>query len=139
MDEYLIETDFLFGLRASDIFHSTVQQNLENVKEKKVKLKILTSAIFEVRTVLYSQGKSPDEISKILVFMKSKLDEYGVEEESILFDDFILADSLRSKYKELTFFDSLHAAASQRRNVPIYGSDRVLKKLKFIVKSFEDG
>ena len=138
MDEYLIETDFLFGLRTSDKFHSIINQTLEQVKEGKVKLKILNSAIFEVRTVLYSQGKSPDDISKILVFMKSKLDEYSIEEEPILFDDFILADSLREKYKELTFFDSLHAAVSQRRKLSIYGSDRVLKKLKFITASFED-
>lgn len=138
MDKYLVETDFLFGLRPSDRYYSKVENALKLAQKKQVELKVISSAIFEIRTVLYSQGKRPEEISKILTLMKKKLDEHNVKEEIIQVDDFILADYLRSKYDELTFFDALHAAMSKRRKIPLYGNDAVLKKLKFISKSFAD-
>ena len=138
MNEYLIETDFLFGLRPSDPHNEKVEKALQLVKEKKLNLKLINSALFEVRTVLYSQGKKSEEISNILLLMKTKLEEYNIIEVSIQFDDFILAESLRIKHKELTYFDSLHAAVSKRRNISIYGTDKVLKKLNFILKTFDD-
>lgn len=138
MIKYLIETDFLFGLRTSDRYNPIVERSLKLAREKKVDLAVITSAIFEVRAVLYSQGKKPAEISRILILMKNKLEENDIHEELIQFDDFILADFLRSTYPELTFFDALHAAMSKRRNIPLYGNDAVLKNLLFISKIFGD-
>ncbi len=138
MNKYFAETDFLFGLRISDRYNSPVEKTLILAKNKKIEIKVITSAIFEVRTVLYSQGKNPDEISRTLTLMKQKLNNNKIKEEFIKFDDTILADYLRSQHNRLTFFDALHAAVSQRRKVPLYGNDEVLKELKFITKSFDD-
>lgn len=138
MNKYLVETDFLFGLRPSDHYNSAVEKALKLTKGRKIELKVITSAIFEVRTVLYSQGKSSEEISRVLTLMKQKLDENNIKEEYIQFDDFILADYLRSQHAKLTYFDALHAAISQRRKVSLYGNDEVLKTLKFISKGFDD-
>ncbi|MHA1232757.1 MAG: hypothetical protein ACTSPQ_19160 [Candidatus Helarchaeota archaeon] len=138
MDRYLIETDFLFGLRPSDKYYIKVKKMLELSKNKKIELKITNSAIFETRTVLYSQGKNSKEIYTILTLMKEKLNENNIKEEYVRFDDFILADYLRSKYPELTFFDSLHVAVSKNRNIPLCGNDSVLINLGFIIKNFND-
>ncbi len=138
MNKYLIETDFLFGLSPSDRYNSQVENALKLTKAEQVELRVTTSAIFEVRTVLYSRGKSSVEINRTLTLMKKKLDEHNIKEEYIHFDDFIFADYLRSKHSELTFFDALHAAISERRKIPIYGTDEVLIKLKFISKTFDE-
>jgi PIN domain nuclease of toxin-antitoxin system len=138
MNKYFVETDFLFGLRHSDRYNSKVEETLKLAKNKNVELKVITSAIFEVRTVLYSQGKNSEEVRKILTLMKQKLDDNNIREEFIKLDDFILADYLRSQHEKLTFFDALHAAVSQRRKISLYGNDEVLKTLKFISKSFDD-
>ncbi|MHA1267561.1 MAG: hypothetical protein ACTSRS_20160 [Candidatus Helarchaeota archaeon] len=138
MDNFLIETDFLFGLRPSDKYNSHIKKALNLAKEKKVQFKLASSAIFECRAVLYSQGKTPAEVSKILLFMKKKLEDCGIKEEFVDFDDFILADHLRSNHKKLTFFDSLHAAISQRRKIPLFGNDKILQQLNFITKTFQD-
>jgi len=138
MNKFLVETDFLFGLRHSDRYNPKVEEALNLTKNKKVELKVITSAIFEVRTVLYSQGKNSEEIRQILTLMKQKLDDNNIKEEYIKFDDFILADYLRSQHGKLTFFDALHAAVSQRKKISLYGNDEVLKDLKFIAKTFDE-
>jgi predicted nucleic acid-binding protein len=138
MNKYLIETDFLFGLTPSDRYNSQVEKALKLTKDKQVELRVITSAIFEVRAVLYSRGKNPAEINRTLTLMKKKLDENNIDEEYIKFDDFIFADYLKSKHSELTFFDALHAAISERRKTPLYGADAVLKKLKFISKTLDE-
>ncbi|MHA1309485.1 MAG: hypothetical protein ACTSQO_01035 [Candidatus Helarchaeota archaeon] len=111
---------------------------LELSKNKNIELKLTNSAIFETRTVLYSQGKNSKEIYTILTLMKEKLNENNIKEEYVRFDDFILADYLRSKYPKLTFFDSLHVAVSKNRNIPLCGNDLVLINLGFIIKNFND-
>ena len=57
MNRYLVETDFLFGLGPSDRYNSQVEKALKLTKDGQVELRVITSAIFEVRTVLYSRGK----------------------------------------------------------------------------------
>jgi len=138
MEKYLIETDFLFGLRPSDKYYSKVINLLKLSKYKKIELILTNSAIFEMRTVLYSQGKNSKEIYTILTLIKKKLDENNIKEVYVQFDDFILAEYLRSKYSKLTFFDSLHVAVSKNRNIPLCGNDLVLINLGFISKSFDD-
>jgi len=138
MNRYLVETDFLFGLTPSDRYNTQVENVLKLAKDAQIEIRIISSAIFEFRTVLYSRGKTALEIYQILTLIKKKLDENKIGEEYIQFEDFIYADYLRSKHSELTFFDALHAAISERRKIPLCGSNEVLQKLNFISKSFDN-
>jgi hypothetical protein len=69
-----------------------------------------------LRAVLYSQGKDPREVYMSLVFIRRKLMQYRVTQEQTTIDDYVLADKLREDFPELTYFDSVHAAAALRRN-----------------------
>ncbi len=85
----------------------------------------MDSAIQEMRAVLYSQGKTLQEVYSSFIYLKRKLAQYAVLEEPTSIDDYILADKLREDYSDLTYFDSLHAAAALRRNETLVTNDSV--------------
>ena len=78
-----------------------------------------------MRAVLYSQGKSSRETYTSLVLIKRKLAQHEIQEEATTIDDYILADKLREDFGELTYFDSVHAAAALRRNQTLITNDKV--------------
>lgn len=122
---YLAETEFLFSIRPRDRWNRLTQKMLQKVRHHKIHISVLESAIHEMRAVLYSEGKSPREIYTSLIFIKRKLMQHGIPEEPTSIDDYILADKLREDYGELTYFDSLHAAAALRRNETLLTNDNV--------------
>jgi predicted nucleic acid-binding protein len=78
-----------------------------------------------MRAVLYSQGKKSREVYRSMMYIKRKLTQYGIREEPTVIDDYVLADKLREEFGELTYFDSMHAAAALRRNQTLMTNDDV--------------
>jgi predicted nucleic acid-binding protein len=99
---------------------------------------LLESAVAEMRAVLYSQHKSPREAYMSLIIIKRKLDRYGISEQATTIDDYVLADKLREDFEELTFYDSLHAAAALRRNQTLITNDRVYENCEVKTVTFKD-
>jgi predicted nucleic acid-binding protein len=122
---YLAETEFLFSLRPKDRWNKVTRKVLQAIGQEKIHVTLLESAFQELRAVLYSQGKSPRETYMSLIFVKRKLERYAIHEEATTIDDYILADRLREDIEELTYFDSVHAAAALRRNQTLVTNDSV--------------
>lgn len=135
---YLAETEFLFSLRPRDRWNRLTQKILQKVSHHKIHISVLESAVHEMRAVLYSEGKSSREICTSLIFIKRKLVQHGIPEEPTSIDDYILADKLREDYGELTYFDSLHAAAALRRNETLLINDNVYGRCEVKAITFRE-
>lgn len=120
----LIETDFLFGLRRSDASNARVERVLKDAGAGRVRLKVLSSAVFEVRAVLCSRGFGPSKVQDVVACMDAALADHGVREflptEAA---DVVVAEELRSVHPRLGYFHSLHAAPAMRLGIPILGSE----------------
>ncbi len=126
----LVESDFLFGLQVADRRHSRVIRALERHKLGEIVIRVLSSAIVEVRSVLYSSGLSQKKTEDFFSLMGVILDDYGVEEfVPVEPSDVIIAERMRIEYAELTFFDSLHAAVSKRLNLKLLSSEGIYSRI----------
>jgi len=95
-----------------------------------LEIKVLSSAVLEVRAVLYSRGFDASELEDALSLMDAVLAEYGVREFlPVEISDVVVAERLRTQEAELGFFDSLHAATSKRLGVAILSREGVYRKL----------
>jgi hypothetical protein len=70
--------------------------------------------------------------------LKRKLIQYGVSEEAITIDDYVLADKLREDFLDLTYFDSVHAAAALRRNQTLITNDDVYSRCEVKTITFRE-
>ena len=136
---FLVDAEFILGLREGDRWHSFVTQILELVKQKKVKnVWFPLSATLETTLVLASHGKNPIEIMHTLVFIKTRLSENNLLEEPINTDDLILAEKILADHPEFTFFDALHGATAVHRRADIVSNDEIYDILKIKRYSFRD-
>lgn len=127
-EEYLVETDFLFGLRAGDRNFEAVVGALRRCKSGAIKLSVPSSSVVEARAVLYSKGLKPNEVEVALGLMGAKLAENGVMDFiQIELADAVYAERLRIENPNLGFFDSLHAAAAARRGKLLLTSNKAYK------------
>lgn len=125
----IVETDFLFGIREDDDLNPFVEKALEQHREDKLDLTVSGAAPIEAYAVMASQGVDQSTISEALSLMESKLVQEETDEyTSVTLSDMSTAARLRSKIGELTFFDSIHAAISSRKQTPILSSDPILKE-----------
>lgn len=91
---------------------------------------MLSSAVLEVRAFLYSRGLSFQQVAEAFSLMEAKLAEYGVGEFTpFTMSNVVLAEHFRRRYPELTFFDSLHAATSQKSGVKLLSSEKVYERM----------
>lgn len=126
----LVESDFLFGLRKSDRFHRSIIRSLDMHRNGAIKINVLSSAIMEVRTVLYSRGLKLSQIEDVLSLMDQRLNDYKVTTYvPVKITDGVLAERLRTLFPNLTFFDSLHAAISKRLDAAMLSSDPIYKEI----------
>ncbi|MHB1867957.1 MAG: hypothetical protein ACYCPP_03330 [Nitrososphaerales archaeon] len=126
----LVESDFLFGLNKSDRRNAHVIRSLNKHKEGRIEIRVLSSAVVEVRSVLYSRGIGQKHIEEFFSLMAEILCDYGVEEfVPTELSDVIIAERMRAESSTLTFFDSLHAAASKRLNLKLLSSEGIYSKL----------
>jgi predicted nucleic acid-binding protein len=125
-----VESDFLLGLRKSDTRHRSVVIALEMHQEGSLLVTLLSSAVLEVRAVLYSRGLKSKDVEETFALMAALLAEYGVSESLPLnLSDVIVAERMRNDEPSLTFFDSLHAAASKGRGMTMLSSEGSYKRL----------
>ncbi len=126
----IVESDFLFGLRKSDARHSSVITALEMHRDGRLRITPLSSAVLEVRTVLYSRGVQSKDIEETFTLMAALLAEYGIDDAlPVDIGDVIVAERLRQDEPGLTFFDSLHAAASKRLGITLLSSEGAYRRL----------
>lgn len=125
-----VESDFLFGLRNSDIRHSHVMRALSRHRQDRIHIEILSSAVVEVRTVLASREIEPKIIEELLSLMAALLDDYGVRDFVPLgLSEVILAERMRSQWADLSFFDSLHAATSKSQKRKLLSSEGIYERV----------
>jgi predicted nucleic acid-binding protein len=137
--EVLVESDFLFGLRKGDKHHGAVSKALSMHREGVLGISVLSSAVVEVRTTLYSRGLRFHEVENALALMDAMLSEAEVRKHvPVTLSDVVLTERLRSQFAELTFFDSLHAATSKRVGIPLLSSDPTYKKIGVTTMSYEE-
>jgi len=135
----LVESDFLFGLRKGDKHHEDVDKTLSMSRKGVLDISVLSSAVVEVRTTLYSMGLGFHEVEDSIALMNAMLSEVGVKNYvSVKLSDVVLAEILRSQFGELTFFDSLHAAVSRRVDIPLLSGDPIYKKIGITTMSYEE-
>lgn len=128
--QVIVESDFLFGLRKSDARHSKVIVALEMHKNGRLRITPLSSAVLEVRTVLYSRDVQSKYIEETFTLMAAILAEYDINDALPLsISDMIVAERLRQDEPGLTFFDSLHASTSKRLGVTLLSSEGVYRRL----------
>jgi predicted nucleic acid-binding protein len=128
----------LFSLRPKDRWNKLTGKILQALSQEKIHVSLLDSAVQELRAVLYSQGKSPRETYLSLIFVKRKLEGYGICEQATTIDDYVLADRLREDFEELTYFDSIHVAAALRRNQTLVTNDSVYDRCEVKTITFRN-
>ncbi|MBI3841108.1 MAG: hypothetical protein HY297_04035 [Thaumarchaeota archaeon] len=126
----LVESDFLFGLRSSDLRHDKVTAALKRHKKGDLELTVMSSAVLETRAVMYSRGLRPAESEEAVSLMDTALAAYGVREFlPVRLGDVVVAERLKSQRPDLGFFDSLHAAGSKRLGIPLLTSEGVYQRI----------
>ncbi len=130
----LAESDFLFGLAKSDKRHAQVIRSLEMHKSRKIQIQVLSAAVVEVRSVLYSRGLGRKETEDIFALMSEILSEYGVDAFTpVEPTDVVVAERMRAESPALTFFDSLYAATSKRLNLKLLSSEGIYSRIGLAV------
>ena len=125
---FLVETEFLLGLRPSDKWSNLVKEIISLSKMKNVPINYTLSSLLEIRSILYSHGKKAGFVHRAIAHLKAKLDEEGIVEVPLTSDDIILADKLREE-TEATYFDVLHAAVALRTSLTLISNDPVFRSL----------
>lgn len=124
-EEGLVESEFLFAIKKGDKHHGEAEKILGLCKKGLVKLRVLSSAVAEVRAVLYSRGFKGRQIEGVCSLMDAQLLEAGIKEyEPITLADAVLAEVLKHQHPRLTFFDALHVATARRLNMMLLSNDR---------------
>ena len=137
--EALVESDFLFGLREGDSHHEDVTKVLSMHKKGDFRIGVLSSAVVEVRATLHSRGLKSHEVEDSIALMDAMLSEAGIRNYvSVKLSDVVLAEILRSQFRGLTFFDSLHAAISKRVGIPLLSSDPIYRAIGTATRSYEE-
>lgn len=137
--EYIVETDFIFGLRQGDRLHDHVSVALERNLEGEVSLCISGVAPIEANAAMASQGICERRIGAAFLLINKVLEKNGIESYTkVTVPDMELALNLRQKGPSLTFFDSLHAAISKRTDIPILSSDPIYDSLDVTWTDLQD-
>jgi predicted nucleic acid-binding protein len=137
--EIVVESDFLFGLREGDRHHPDVENILSMNKKGALEIAVLSSAVVEVRAVLYSKGFAPNQVEEAVTLMDFLLSEAGIRNFiEVKLSDVVLSESLRSQHSELGFFDSLHATVAKRVDLTLLSSDPIYKKIGLKTLNFEE-
>ncbi len=127
MTNYLVETDFLFGLNAKDKLYPYVRAVLEPHRKRRIRVHVSSAAPIEALLVMRSRGISYDKAIRVLELMELKLVEYNVVDYvPITLSTMVLAEKLRLKYSNLTYFDSIHIALAVENNLTLITGDKDL-------------
>jgi len=125
-----VESDFLFGLRESDAHHKHVLKGLELHSRGEMVIRVSSSSVIEVQTVLHSRGLPGNVIEDALSLMGGMLALNGIR-DFVPFElgDAVLSERLRASHRGLGFFDSFHAAVCERLQSTMLSSEGVYETL----------
>ena len=138
-EEFLIESEFLFALRKGDKHHDEAMKILDLCKRGLVKLQVLSSAVIEVKAVLYSHGFKGRRVEEVCSLIDAQLIESRVSEYvPVTLADAVLAEVLRNQHPQLTFFDALHIAAAKNLDKPLLSNDEVYPEVWMKTISFKN-
>jgi predicted nucleic acid-binding protein len=135
---YIVETEFLFGLRTNDRWHKQVLEIIKLHSIGKIKhLYCSTSAFLEVGVVLQAHGVSVKDIEEVLFLMKHKIMESNIKEIELTHDDIIRLYELLVEY-DIEYFDALQAAVALGRNATLVANDGVFKTIGVKAVTFDE-
>lgn len=138
-ENFMVETEFLFGFQPKDKHYNIVSRILKAYAETKgFSIHYPVSALIEVREVMASHGKSADDRLKALTLIKAKAVASNLSEISLSSDDLILCEEIMAQHPALTFFDALHASVALSNNLTIVSNDEAYNKIGLKRISFKD-
>jgi len=86
----------------------------------------------EFRAVLYSRGKEPSEVLEALSIVREFLRSSNIGEIPLKSEHIISGETLRMRYRELTYFDAIHAGVALIENMTIVSYDEIYSRLEEI-------
>lgn len=125
----LLETGFLLALNPSDRNHSWAAGILSECRSRRAKCYLSPAAPVELSLLLKSRGFDESRIAKALKLMESIAVEAGVSSLPLKLAHAARAAELRSRYPELGFFDSLHAAVAVEEGLEYGDLDEIVKRI----------
>jgi len=135
---YLVETEFLFGLRKSDKWHKHVSEVIELHQNGKIEpLFCCASAFLEVGVVLQSSGLSPEQVEEALFLMKHRMTEANIAELELNSDDIVRLYELLRQY-DITYFDALQGAVALGKKATLVTNDETYKQIGIKTISFKE-
>ena len=138
-ENFMVETEFLFGFQPKDRRYDIVSRILKTyIETKRVSIYYPVSALIEVREVMASHGKSADDRLRALTFIKAKAEASNISEIGFSSENLILCEEIMAQHSALTFFDSLHASVALSNNLTIVSNDEVYDKIGVKRISFKD-
>ncbi len=133
----LVETDFLLALNPRDRNHEWALNLLEEARSNALILYVSPAALIELALFLKSRGVDDIVLSEVFEAITDAITLYTAPHYPILtFKHLRYASELRSRYPELSFFDSIHASTSIIDKLVYMGLDSVVKKVIESEKSF---
>ncbi len=130
MRRCLVETGFLLALNPKDKNHEWALELLRTAKRGICALYVSPAAPIELSLIMKSRGYSDEAIAETLVAMEEAIMLYTRPNFAMLRLEHVqLAARLRSKYSELTFFDSIHAAIAIMDNYHYSDLDPVVAEI----------
>ena len=130
MRKCLVETGFLLALNPNDKNHGWALDLLRSAKRGICALYISPAAPIELSLIMKSRGYSHEAIAETLATMEDAIMLYTRPDFAVLrLEHLQLAAHLRSKYSELTFFDSIHAAIAVMDNYHYSDLDSVVAEI----------
>jgi len=126
----LVETGFLLALNPRDKNHEWAMEILRRAKERKTMIYISPAAPIELSLIMKSRGLNNNDIKRVMNALDAVIRRYikpnypPLELRHVAY-----AAELRSRYPELTFFDSLHASVAILNNLMYADLDEVVRKV----------
>ena len=135
---YIVETEFLFGLRKDDRWNKKVSSIIELHKNGKLgPIFSCASAFLEAGLVLQAHGLPAEQIEDALFLMKQKMAEANIAEVELNSDDIIRLYELLRRH-DIEYFDAMQAAVALGRKAILITNDKTFKKLSIKTLSFQE-
>ena len=107
----LLETGFLLALNPRDRNHEWALRLLNAAGRDEVQIYVSPAAMIELALIMRSRGVSDSLIAAAFRAIEDAISRYTKPHYPLLtIEHLAYASELRAKYRELSFFDSIHAA-----------------------------
>jgi len=126
----LVETGFLLALNPRNKHHKWALNILEESRRRINILHISPVAPIELSLIMKSKGYDDKSMLRVLNALYSIIRRYTRPYYSSLeLEHIIYATELRTKYSELTFFDSIHASIAIFNNLTYCDLDKTIRDI----------